>query len=126
MSTPYGAMLGPVPLVALPRRALANVRAASAICAAGTPDKRCDALRGERSHGRSQRFESLRFRCDETAVLQALGEDHVEHGGQQFDVVTRQALQVDVGLARRLGDARVDDDQLEAAARAPRAVASQD
>ena len=37
MSTPNGAMLGPVPLVALPRRALANVRAASAICAAGTP-----------------------------------------------------------------------------------------
>ena len=100
------------------------MRAASTICAAGTPATARHALGRERRDRGPQRFESVGLGGDESAVVQALGEDHVEHGRQQLDVVPRQALQVQVGLARRLGHARVDHDQLQARVRAPRAAAS--
>ena len=77
--------------------------------------QRCDALRGERCHGGSQRFESLRLCRDEIAVVQALGKNDAEHRREEFDIVTRQALQVNVRLAGRLRHARVDDDQPEPA-----------
>ena len=81
----------------------------------GDPGLRRDTLGRERRDRGGELRSARGLGCDEVAVLQTLGEDHLQHRRQQRNILTREALQVQVGLACGLGAPRVDDDELEAA-----------
>ena len=70
-------------------------------------------------HRLAQRIEGRDEPVAELAVFPATLQDHVDHAGEQADVLSRQRLKMDVGVARELGAAGIDDDLQLGASRAP-------
>ena len=67
-------------------------------------------------HRGAERVEPGDVGGDEVAVVEALGEDHAHHAGEQRGILARLHLEVDVGAACQLGAARIDGDDAEPAA----------
>jgi hypothetical protein len=74
-----------------------------------------DLGRVERADGPTEGLEARRVVGEEHPILEALVEDHPQHGSEDGDVVTRARPEVDVGPLRDVAHSRVDDDQPHAA-----------
>ena len=69
----------------------------------------------ERSHGVTQLGETIGFGFDESLVVETFFDDHPQHRGKERHILTRQTLQMQIGLTRGLRSARIDDDQFQTA-----------
>jgi|GEM_PF-5258775 len=75
-------------------------------------------------HGRGKRIDDLAQTRQtilfheagaEVGVVPSFVEDHPDHGGRNSEIVPRQRLEVNVGMAGGFAEARIDDDELRPA-----------
>ena len=112
-------MSGPVPVLAIPRVARPNTRAASTISSRSTPVMPLATSGVIGSTAARSASRPLTHRVAELVVVQAFGEDRAQQRGEQRDVGAGDELEVEVGVRRDLGAARIDDDEPETPRAAP-------
>ena len=108
-------MFAPVQPTASPRRARANVRAASTICSAGTSALAAASAGGEVRDSLPQCIESTHVLADEGVIVEFLLNDDVNHGCQECSILSRTRLDVDVCPLSRFRGAGINRDQLHVA-----------
>ncbi len=107
-------MFGPVPVPAVPRWARCEHARGGQDVVGVELGALGDEVEGEPRHRSIEFGHLVDPPLAELVVLQPLVEHDLDHAGEQRRVLARADLEMDVGEARQLGAARVDDDQLHA------------